>query len=280
MFGHNPATKATDRISVIVVLLSAAVFCATAASAEFASAAPETANDIPAHGISAVVIPRDARPGDVVELRIEMSRESWGRFEFGKLGHSKLLTIAEEKVPVSYKNRRYKQRHSLFLQPVSSGVVEISATSVNLSTADGEETVGLPALRLNVIPFDGPALSDSALPLPPDEVAAQPPSLFSALFWIGVAFLVLGIWSLVFFGMRNQKTQSVRADSTKEFTQVDIIIASLTSGVVPKDELEDLLQDSRLSFSTELRNKIEQAVYSVQVEPAKLASCLQRELRP
>ena len=233
---------------------------------------------ISTHGVTATILPDNARPGDIVELRIEMNRETWGRFILKKLNHPQLRTIAEEKIPVSYQGQLYKQRHSLFLQPVSSGEIKIGTTTVTISTATGEETVELPALDLSVRPFDSPALSDLPLPLPPDEAVAQSGSMFSLLFWMSVAFAVLGIWSLVFFGMRNRELQPVRSDSSKEFSHVGGLIQRLRSGVVGKDDLENLLHDSNLSISAELRSKMEQAVYSEQFEPADLATLLQEEL--
>lgn len=273
------AANATYRIELIGVCLFACFFCASAWSVERSSTVSGTVGDISIHGISVAVLPTDARPGDVVELRIEMSRDSWGRFELGKLIHPQMRIISHERIPVTYRNRGYHQRHSVFFQPMSSGIFEIGETSVNLSTSGGEEIVELPKLKLNVIPFDALALSNSPLALPPDEVVVQSSSMVSAIFWAGFACSVLGLWSLVFFGMRNRKFQSVRVDSSGESTRSNGIIENLRAGIVPKRELENLLHDSNFSISAELRNKIEQAVYSLQFEPNELADVLREELR-
>lgn len=232
------------------------------------------------HGISASIVPNNARPGDVVEFRVEMNRDTWGRFELERPNHPRMRTIAEEKIPVSYQGQLYKQRHSVFLQPVSSGDIRIGATSITLSTAGGEQTVELPTLALRVQPFDSPALSDLPLPLPPGETAFQSPSIFSLLFWAGVALAVLGVWSFVFFGLQNRPLQSVRTESPNDFSETSDIVERLQSGVVAKDELENLLHDSSFSLSAELRSKIEQAVYSEQIELSELAILFQKELRP
>ena len=278
MLVHTFTIKPAQRIVSIVFLLSVSIFFTSAPSVRCVFAATETNSNTSTHGVTAEVIPSDARPGDIVELRIEMNRETWGRFEFKKPNHPQMRTIAEEKIPVSYQGQLYKQRHSLFLQPVSSGEIEIEATELTISTAAGEETVELPALALSVRSFDSPALSDSPLPLPPDEADAQSGSVLSLLFWMGVSFSVLGVWSFIFFGMRNGKSQLARSDMSKNSLRSNEIIERLRTGVVPKDDLENLLQDPNLSISAELRSAIEQAVYSTQIKPSDLALLLQEEL--
>ena len=232
------------------------------------------------HGITATIIPEAANPGDIVEFRVEMNRKTWARFAMDKPAHPQMRIIAQEQIPVSYQGQLYRQRYSFFLQPVSSGDVEIGATSVTVSTANGQDTILLPAQSLHVRPFDGAVLSDSPLPLPPEEVASESNAIFALLFWLGVAVLVLAVWSLVFFGMRYRKHHSVESASLGQSSWLSEVVESLSAGVVPAQDLETLLHDSDVSISGPLRENIEAAVYSTQVNPADLATRLREELGP
>ncbi len=282
MFDRVPISRATHSIAVAALLVSASVLCANGLFAEEASLANATTGGGDARGISAAVLPSEARPGDVVELRIVMSRESWGRFDVREIGHPNVRTVARVVAPVAYQDQKYTQRYSLFLQPVCSGKIELGPVPVDLTTADGQQTVDLTMLDLNVIPFGGPALSDAPLALPPGETESESSSMFSQLFWGGVACSVLGIWTFVFFGMRRQNARSQSAGLSPDDISHGETVQRLRAGVVPKDELSKLLQNSSVTISDHLRNKIEQAVYSSQVqvsELAALAELLQEELR-
>ena len=205
-----------------------------------------------------------------------MSRETWGRFEFQMPDHPQLRFLAQEKIPVSYNDRRYQQRHSVMLQPVSSGEIAISGATVTVSTTDGEETIELPVLNLKVKAFGDVVISDAPLPLPSAETQTPTNALPWWLYFVIGAAVVLLL--ALFRFLRNRKPASSPVRLGQELSQTAHIVDQLRSGGIPKHDLEAMLHDPSTSISAELRSKIEEAVYSVQTDPSDLAMLLQKEL--
>ncbi|MFG0256105.1 MAG: hypothetical protein ACF787_13585, partial [Rhodopirellula sp. JB053] len=146
------------------------------------------------HGIVASFHPEQARPGDVVEFRVEMIREEWGQFELHVPSHSELHSIAVEKVPVEIDGDRYRQRESLFFQPVASGTMVIGDAFVSMTTTGGVEEMQLPELRLEVLPFKTAGLSSTPEPFPPGEDGEVRSAQFA-----GTVAAVLGIVAVALF---------------------------------------------------------------------------------
>ncbi len=261
---------------VITLIVSSAVFLTFGAA--FATTGPENGNSN--FGISAVIVPAEARPGDIVELRVEMSRTSWGRFHLQLPNHPQLRLLAEEKIPIFYAQGIFRQQQTLLLQPVSSGKIVIAGMTATISTADGNQTIELPDLTLNVQAFQDVTLSNAPLPMPPDELET-PTSVLPWCFGLAIGAVVVSLLRLFGF-LRVRKRASQPEQSVQDSSRRSRLVDQLRSGIIfSKHDMEQLLNDPNISVSPELRSKIQQAVYSApsaQNMPAGLARLLQEEL--
>lgn len=281
MLGHDSFRRCAMVSFAITLIVFLSVFLSVGAA--FATTGQENGNSN--FGISAVVVPAEARPGDIVELRVEMRRASWGRFHLQMPNHPQLRLLAEEKIPVSYAQGIFRQQQTLLLQPVSSGDIVIAGMTATVSTADGNQTIELPDQTLNVQAFQDVTLSNAPLPMPPDELETQTSAL---PWWFGLAICAIGavvVSLLSLFGfLRVRKRASQSEQSVQDSLRKSCLVDQLRSGIISKHDMEQLLNDPNISVSPELRSKIQQAVYSApsgqnaQNTPADLASLLQKEL--
>ncbi|EMI55496.1 hypothetical protein [Rhodopirellula sallentina] len=230
----------------------------------------------PAHGIVASFHPEQARPGDVVEFRVEMIRDEWGQFELHVPSHSELHSIAVEKVPVEIDGDRYRQRESLLFQPVASGTMIVGDAFVSLTTTSGVEEMQLPELRLEVLPFEKAGLSSTPEPFPLDEEGETRSTQFA-----GTVAAVLGVVAVaLFFWLIRQNHRSIAVvESMPDESSPEEQIERLRSGEMTQCELESLLHDSNFELSSQTRSAIERSLYAKNRAAADLAAMIEAEVR-
>ncbi len=239
---------------------------------------PSTAESHPSpqsFGISVRFVPEQARPGDVVQLRAQMDRETWGQFELHVPATPALHAITVEKMPLKYENGRYQQQQSLVFQPKRSGAIVISGARLDVVTSGGRQSVALPDLTLAVEPLGTVDTSDIPVPLPAPAPDSPPgsPALWAAL--VVIAF-VLSI-TILLVAKKKQNRQLTAVQSVPPKSTPDDLFKRLQSGELPRKDLERLLCDPSFVASDAVRAAIERAVYSQNDDAVELAKLLQQQ---
>ena len=228
------------------------------------------------HGITARFLATDAKPGEIVELRVEMIRKTWGKFELQIPSHPKLHLIAVQKVPIEYSGDLYRQRESILFQPISSGVLQLNEMQVALSLPTGVENIDLPPLELTVSPYAEHELSDTPELLPTTLGATSGGSkvaIIVIVLAVSLTLLAIGIARR----FRNKETQPA-SEPESRMTDIRRTIAELQNGRIQRDELEKILLNAGPSMSASLRDSLEQAIYSNHGQAERIADLMQKEL--
>ncbi|EMI20028.1 hypothetical protein RMSM_03041 [Rhodopirellula maiorica SM1] len=250
------------------------MFVAVANSAEVTSTAGSELSPN-AFGITVRFVPDHAGPGDVVQLRAEMDRDTWGQFELHVPANPDMHAITVEELPLQYKNGRYQQQQSLVFQPKRSGSLRISGATIDVVSSRGRQTVTVPDLTLAIKPFESTDTATTPVPLPSPEPVRSPqsPSRLAVPLCIG---LVLAI--AIFLVSRNYRNQT-RATSqpTTQPPPSDDLVDLLKSGQTSRQDLEQLLNDPNFVVSATEREVIERAVYAENCDTTQLANLLQQQ---
>lgn len=237
---------------------------------------PMSASAIDGSGISARFEPARVYPGDVCALIVEMDRDTFGQFELHVPAQPQLYLVSVERVPVSLVNGRYRQRQSLRLQPLSSGEMAINEAQVQLTDANGTQTISLPVVKLQVLPFETADVSDAPESLP-GTIGERAATSWATGCGVAMVIGVLLIAVAIFCSLRLRNSNS-EADQSLD-PALDAV-EKLQSGTVPKHSMEQLLAQRGPTLSPELRCEIEKAVYGQRCQPAALLALLRKELVP
>ena len=240
------------------------------------SASAVEGSAIEGSGISARFEPPQVRPGDVCALMVEMDRDTFGQFELHVPAHSQLHLVSVERVPVALVNGRYRQRQSLQLQPLSSGEMAINEAQVQLTDTNGTQTILLPVVTLQVLPFETADVSDAPESLPGTIDGRAATSLaigYGVAIVIGVLLIAVAIFCKLRLRTSNSEAHQILDPALDA-------VEELQSGTVPKHSLEQLLGQRGSTLSPELRCEIEEAVYGERCQPAALLALLRKELVP
>ncbi|TWT84097.1 hypothetical protein CA13_55730 [Planctomycetes bacterium CA13] len=235
---------------------------------------PISAKAMEHSGITARFEPPQVHPGDVCTLIVEMDRDTFGQFELHVPAHSQLHVVSVLRVPVSLANGRYRQRQCLQLQPLSSGEVTINEAQVELTDANGTQTISLPMVMLQVLPLEATDLNDAPESLPGtiDESNGKSPA-----FLIG-GILLCGILLVAVTILCKRLLRDSNLEAHLKYDPALEAVEKLQSGVVPKRSLEQILAQRDFHISPELRCEIEEAVYGQHCQPAALLASLRKEL--
>jgi hypothetical protein len=224
-------------------------------------------------GITVRFDPPGVQPGDVCDLIVQMDREAFSQFDLHVPSHPQLHLVAVERTPISFAGGRYRQRHRLRLQPLSSGKVTIDNAEVEFTDSNGTQKFLLPAAILDVFPFESVDLSDVPQPWPVagNPTATAPKSIADGLIIIcGILLIVVAIlWRI------RLRTSFAERDLGSD--PMCEAIERLESGTVPMQLLEHILDQRSYDLSPDLRHEIEQTVYNNRREPALLLDRLRKE---
>ncbi|SMP51187.1 hypothetical protein SAMN06265222_103238 [Neorhodopirellula lusitana] len=241
----------------------------------WADALSDDASTLTDAGITARFEPHQAHPGDIVTLNVEMKRESWGQFELQIPNQTSVHSIAIEEIPLRLADGQYQQRISWLFQPITSGRIEFQDASVIVVTDEGEQTIGLPNLRLDVQPFPTQKLADTALPLPSSD--ESPDTNSNAAWMIGIG-MVIGfiLVAALFRSLRHKPTPTDNSEQAASHATSQLI-DKLKAGDAGKDDLLRLLNDPNIAMSDRLRAGLEKAAYSRDFQPGDLAALTAEE---
>lgn len=227
------------------------------------------------HGVTARFVPEQVRPGDVFELRVEMTRAEYGRFELQVPPHGSLHRVAVESEPVKLEDGRYRQRESWMLQADRSGEIVIEGAAVVMKTASGEEAVELPPLRVEVMPWGVADKSAAPVgwPVPNRDFSEWPRTHKGVLLLVlGLVMFVLVAW---FIGRKlNTKPKFLTPGMPLE----TFALEELDAGVLRSAALERLLLEKGDAWSAELREVVSGAVYAGRGEAGEVAIRLRKEV--
>lgn len=142
-----------------------------------------------------------AFPGDLVVLEARLVSETYAEFSLVLPTNPLLILHAEEIGPVELAGR-FTQTHRWVLQTVASGAVRLAPLMGVLQRGDATEPLELPAVTLEIHPYQPEALTDDPEPLVP------PGRVIPPLFWLLSGSLLLLLLGLA-AGLR-MKTQRVQ----------------------------------------------------------------------
>ena len=222
-------------------------------------------------GVTARLVPEQVRPGDVFELRVEMTRADYGRFELRVPPHGSLHRVAVESEPVRLEDGRYRQRESWMLQADRSGEIVIDGAVVVLKTGSGEVPVVLPPLRVEVMPWGAP--DKSAAPVAfPKRVKGEESKVMT--WWWLVPFVA----SVCLFAWWLRRPLSGAADRDPGGgASLEEALADLDAGSLRSLALEQLMFERGDGWPRELREAAAQAVYAGRGDAAEVADLLRKE---
>ncbi|GAA5507959.1 hypothetical protein [Novipirellula caenicola] len=262
-------------LGFVLPLVFIAIFATVTFAVEIA-ASGESKLSPKSFGITVRFIPNHARPGDVVQLRAEMDRDTWGQFDLHVPANPDMHAITVEKIPLQYQDGRYRQQQSLVFQPKRSGALRVSGATIDVVTSRGRQTVTVPDLTLVIEPTGITDTTTTPVPLPTSTPAQSSQSLafFAAAVGIGLVFLL----AIFVVARKHRNRQPTAAPSTSQSPPpTDNLVHLLQSGQMPRHDLERLLADPNFTASVDVRAAIERAVYAEEYDTAQLAHQLQQQ---
>lgn len=235
-------------------------------SANCLSAGPES-------GVVAEIFPEQVRPGDLIELRVEMDRGDYAQFELQVPAHDKLHRVAVESVPVRHDGDRYRQRESWLLQADSSGEIVIDGATVTLETGQGSVTVKLPPLQVEVLPYARQDEDPQPVGFPAAEGTGT--DRWAPRWWWIAPVLALGL-GFVFWSTRSKSPAPEAGD--RHASPLEAVLEELEAGRVDSPALGRLMEAQAADWPPELREAVAEAVYSERLEVGRLAALLREEV--
>jgi hypothetical protein len=222
-------------------------------------------------GITATLVPDNAKPGDIIELLVEMDRSEYAKFTLDIPAQPHLHRIAVEAVPVSFSKGRYRQSEKWLLQADSSGDFVIEGGKVLLENGGTTFTTPLPDLKLVVTPYAGTDASSDPVGLP-DELAVL---ITSGRLWLWVLVLILAVPFIALLA-RNRRRH------TMEIGDHDIDLLFLAARELEQEMpsshvLENLIHNKEINLPEELRARLVEFVYAGRGEKQMMADELRKE---
>jgi hypothetical protein len=234
------------------------------------------------HGVTAEIVPAQVKPGDLFELRVEMSRADYASFELEIPTHERLHRVAVESVPVRFEDGCYRQGEVWFLQADSSGEVVIDGATVLLEGGSGPVTVELPTLRVGVVAYgeQDESAEPALLPAAPSAGGAwwgEPSLVFVVLILavLALAFVTAPVLVIRWIAKRRDAAEGEGVSGKASWEEG---LADLDSGMIESPALERLFLEQGGCWSGELRAAVEAAVYAGRGEAGRLAAMLRKEV--
>lgn len=222
-------------------------------------------------GVTARFVPDQVRPGEVFELRVEMERAEYGRFELQVPPHGSLHLVAVEPEPVRLEDGLCRQRERWMLQADRSGEIVVEGMVVLVKTGSGESPVALSPLRVEVLPWGSVDESTEPAAFPPRRDAEPVDRPVPWLLLAAVALVLAGWWWRFF-----RKTAG--APGPGDAPCVADALAALEAGHLRSPALERLMAERGGDWPEDLRKVVEQAVYAGRGEAAEVALLLRKEV--
>lgn len=227
------------------------------------------------HGIVLTLSQTECKPGDVIELRAQMTRSDYAEFELKLPKIEALHFVTQQQSPIQYSKGFYWQSCVWIFQPIHSGSIEWQGIRALIKQGEDETEYELPPLQLTVLPYANTADSLDPEPLP---ATITSPSAEPRPFWI---YLLIGTGALaiLYFALR-QRPQTDNGTQKQSANLLELQQAIATSDDLPIDMIEQILDDDAIQVSPELRTALEAAVYQAHADPAALRAAIQKEVQP
>ncbi|TVP82403.1 MAG: hypothetical protein EA353_00455, partial [Puniceicoccaceae bacterium] len=115
--------------------------------------------------IAVSLSPRQCQPGDVVELRVQSSFESYTSFELVIPDREDWVLLTHEADPVRYTEGAYRQEARVLFQPLQAGEFDFSDVEAVVRSSEGTQVLDLAIPPLEVQPYVTGEDSDDPLAL-------------------------------------------------------------------------------------------------------------------
>jgi hypothetical protein len=226
------------------------------------------------HGIVITLSQTICKPGDVIELRAQMTRSDYAEFELKLPKIDALHFVTQQQSPIQYSKGLYRQSSVWIFQPIQSGLIEWQGIRALIKQGEHETEYELPSMKLMVSPYT--SSDDSFRPEPlPATITNQSPQ--TRPLWLYLLF-GLGAIAILYLALRP-RTQSV-CKTTKQSTSLSDLQQAIAAGDLPIDLIEQILVDDRVKISQELRIAMEAAVYNPHADPEVFRAALDKEVQP
>ena len=221
-------------------------------------------------GISATLVPEQIHPGDIFRLEVVRSDTEFAEFDLDIPQFENLHLLGIEESPLVLRDGQYIQKESWIFQADVSGEIDLSGITARVVYGSTEETVGLPQLKLSVIPY---AASDTdSAPIDWSTLHEEQPS---GPKWVYALILLLVAGTATYLVLRHNR--QVSSSEPVGTTLWDTAIADLEKGLLNPDSLHLLYERNGQFLSQPLRNAIEQAIYANRGDASKLADAIRKE---
>ena len=222
--------------------------------------------------------PAQVRPGELFELRVEMERADYARFELQVPPHGSLHRVAVESVPVRLEGGRYRQRETLdaagrFIRgDRDRGAIGVArdrgrdrAGGIAAAAGRGAALCGSTDESAEPVGVSGRGGSDGAAATAPLVVAA-------ACRWWRLAWAAGGV--LVLLDTAEERSRATSAgERGLEAVLADLERADAIAGAGADDGWS-----AAAIGREELREAVEAAVYAGRGEAATVAAMLRKEV--